>query len=63
MILRLKGGLGMACDCCGKTFSHGGRTTFMTAYAAVEAAKCQGWISLKNKPKDLCCECRRKGSR
>jgi ssDNA-binding Zn-finger/Zn-ribbon topoisomerase 1 len=60
MLLKLKRGTGMACDCCGKALSHGGRTSFLTAYAAVEAAKCRGWKSSRKSVRDLCDECRSK---
>ena len=53
-------GYGIACDRCGKTFSHGGRSIFKSAYAAVATAKEQGWKSLKSYAFGDCCpECRK----
>ena len=54
-------GYQIACDCCGTLLgTHGNRTVFKTAYAAVETAKIRGWKSLKSAPKDYCPKCRGK---
>ena len=54
-------GYQIACDSCGRMFNHGGRSLFGSAYAAVEAAKGQGWTSLKSRCRDLCPDCKSKG--
>ena len=57
-------GFAIACDECGKTFSHGGRETFNSGAAARMTAKVQGWACPKDYPfKDLCPECREKAKR
>ena len=53
-------GYRIACDSCGKTFSVGGRSIFLSAYAAVEAAKEQGWKTSKSRVAgDVSPECRK----
>ena len=52
-------GYQIACDRCGKTFSLGGKTVFASVEAVVEAAKTQGWKSLKSRAWDICPDCRR----
>ena len=52
-------GYQIACDRCGKTFSLGGKTVFASVEAVVEAAKTQGWKSLKAMAWDICPVCRR----
>lgn len=52
-------GFQIACDRCGKTFSLGGKSVFASVEAVVEAAKTQGWKSLKARARDICPVCRR----
>lgn len=52
-------GYQIACDRCGKTFSLGGKSVFGSVEAVVEAAKAQGWKSLKARAWDICPFCRR----
>lgn len=52
-------GFQIACDKCGKTFKVGGKSVFSSVEAVVEAAKEQGWKSLKARVWDICPVCRR----